>query len=207
MIAEELCAENQQIKHGNVKKTNKTFSLNPDDIRFLEGIDRKSAFLGTLIQSYQNGQMIKPETAGLLKRYKALFGEEPEEVIKKVLLKRIYKIENNMNALKDSASAEVKNRVGGAFLKLNRAYDELIAENQTAENKLAITFGVLFKKTSCNHQSIRRWIRANKERIEAYHQSIGITDPVLHNKQIGVIKRVQRQKGKVESRQQENGQG
>jgi hypothetical protein len=196
MMAGELCEENE---HKKVKKINKTFSLNSDDIRFLEGIDRKSAFLGMLIQSYQNGQMIKPETAGLLKQYKALFGEEPEEVIKKVLLRRISKIENNMKTLQNASPAEVKNRVGGAFLKLNQAYEALIAENENSENKLAMTFGVLFKKTSCNHQSIRRWIRANKEKIEAYHQTIGITDPVLHNKQIGVIKRVQRQKDKADN--------
>jgi hypothetical protein len=195
MMAGELCEENE---HKKVKKINKTFSLNPNNIRFLEGIDRKSAFLGMLIQSYQNGQMIKPETTGLLKKYQALFGEEPEEAIKKVLLRRISKIENNMKTLQNASPAEVKNRVGGAFLKLNQAYEALIAENENSENKLAITFGALFKKTSCNHQSIRRWIRANKERIEAYHQAIGITDPVLHNKQIGVIKRVQRQKAETQ---------
>jgi len=133
------------------KKHNKTFSLSPEDVAFLESIDRKSAFLGMLLDGYRKGQFIKAETAQLLTKYKALFGAEPEDVIKKILLRRVERIENNMEALKDSAPAEVKNRVGGAFLKLNRAYDALVAENEGLKNKLAVTFGLMFKKTGCNH--------------------------------------------------------
>ncbi len=179
------------------KKHNKTFSLSPDDVAFLESVDRKSAFLGMLLEGYRKGQFIQTETAELLKKYKALFGVEPEEVIRKILTRRIEKIQDNMEALKDSAPADVKNRVGGAFLKLNRAYEELVAENEGLENKLAITFGLMFKKTGCNHQSIRGWIRANKERLDEYHQSIGITDPSIHNRQVGVIKRVQKQRAEA----------
>lgn len=179
------------------KKHNKTFSLSPDDVVFLESVDRKSAFLGMLLEGYRHGQFMRAETAELLKKYKALFGVEPEEVIRKILTRRIEKIQDNMEALKDSAPADVKNRVGGAFLKLNRAYEELVAENEGLENKLAITFGLMFKKTGCNHQSIRGWIRANKERLDEYHQSIGITDPSIHNRQVGVIKRVQKQRAEA----------
>ena len=185
------------------KKVNKTFSLNPDDVAFLESVDRKSAFLGILLEGYRQGQFMTAETAELLKKYKALFGAEPEEVIRKILTRRIEKIKDNMEALKDSSPADVKNRVGGAFLKLNRAYEELVAENEGLENKLAITFGLMFKKTGCNHQSIRGWIRANKERLDEYHQSIGITDPSIHNRQVGVIKRVQKQRYEAEHSKQE----
>ena len=183
------------------KKHNKTFSLSPDDVAFLESVDRKSAFLGMLIEGYRKGQFIQAETAELLKKYKALFGADPEDVIRKILLRRVERIENNMEALKDSAPTDVKNRVGGAFLKLNRAYDALVAENEGLKNKLAVTFGLMFKKTGCNHQSIRGWIRANKERLDEYHQSIGINDPAIHNRQVGVIKRVKWQKADAEAEQ------
>lgn len=181
------------------KKHNKTFSIRPDHVAFLESVDRKSAFLEMLIEGYRKGQFIKAETAELLNKYKTLFGADPENVIKKILVRKVERIERNMEALKDSAPAEVKNRVGGAFLKLNRAYDALVTENETLENKLAITFGLMFKKTGCNHQSIRGWIRANKQRIDQYHQSIGISDPSIHNRQVGVIKRVKWQKAESEA--------
>lgn len=193
-------------KGEKTKKHNKTFSLSPDDVAFLESVDRKSAFLGMLLEGYRKGQFIQAETAELLKKYKALFGADPEDVIKKILLRRVERIENNMEALKDSAPAEVKNRVGGAFLKLNRAYDALVAENEGLKNKLAVTFGLMFKKTGCNHQSIRGWIRANKERLDEYHQSIGISDPAIHNRQVGVIKRVKWQKEDAEKAKQEMAQ-
>ncbi len=186
-----------------VKKHNKTFSLSPDDVAFLDSIDRKSAFLGMLIEGYRKGQFIQAETAELLRKYKTLFGADPEDVIRKILLRRVERIENNIEALKDSAPAEVKNRVGGAFLKLNRAYDALVAENEGLKNKLAVTFGLMFKKTGCNHQSIRGWIRANKERLDEYHQSIGITDPAIHNRQVGVIKRVKWQRAEAKQTKQE----
>ena len=189
------------------KKHNKTFSLSPDDVVFLESVDRKSAFLGMLIEGYRKGQFIQAETAELLRKYKTLFGADPEDVIKKILLKRVERIEKNMEALKDAAPADVKNRVGGAFLKLNRAYEELVAENEDLDNKLAITFGLMFKKTGCNHRSIRGWIRANKERLDAYHQSIGITDPGNHNRQMGVIKRVKWQRAEAEQTKQEMTEG
>jgi len=188
------------------KKHNKTFSLSPDDVAFLESVDRKSAFLGMLLEGYRKGQFIQAETAELLMKYKALFGADPEDVMKKILLRRVERIEKNMEALKDSAPADVKNRVGGAFLKLNRAYDALVAENEELKNKLAITFGLMFKKTGCNHQSIRGWIRANKERLDAYHLSIGISDPAIHNRQVGVIKRVKWQKADAEKAKQEKTQ-
>ncbi|MFI0478910.1 MAG: hypothetical protein ACH349_07380 [Candidatus Rhabdochlamydia sp.] len=176
------------------KKINKTFSLTPKSVEFLETVDRKSAFVGMLLEGYQKGRFIRMETAELLKKYKALFGVDPEDVLHQVLSKRINKIEKNMEALKEAAPEEVKNKVGGSFLKLNRMYEEIVAENEGLENKNAITFNILFKRTGCNNQSIRKWIRANKERLDAYHQSIGITDPGNHNRLLGVIKRVARLK-------------
>ena len=195
MVVGEKFDDDKDIK---AKKINKTFSLSPDDVAFLDSVDRKSAFLGTLLAGYRQGQFIGAETAELLRKYKTLFGADPEDVIRKILARRIERIENNMNALKEAAPAEVKNRVGGAFLKLNRAYEELVAQNETLENKQAITFGLMFKQTGCNHQSIRGWIRANKERLDEYHRSLGITDPAIHNRQIGVIKRVKWQREKAE---------
>jgi len=176
------------------KKINKTFSLTPKSVEFLETVDRKSAFVGMLLEGYQKGRFIRMETSELLKKYKALFGVDPEDVLHQILSKRIDKIENNMGALKEAAPEEVKNKVGGSFLKLNRMYEEIVAENEGLENKNAITFNILFKRTGCNNQSIRKWIRANKERLDAYHQSIGITDPGNHNRLLGVIKRVARLK-------------
>ena len=204
MIVEGDFGENKELKE---KKVNKTFSLSPDAVAFLDSVDRKSSFVGMLLEGYQQGQFMKAETAELLKKYKTLFGADPEDVIRKILLKRVERIENNMEALKDAAPAEVKNRVGGAFLKLNRAYEELVAENEGLENKFAITFGLMFKKTGCNHRSIRGWIRANKERLDAYHQSIGITDPGNHNRQMGVIKRVKWQRAEAEQTKQEKTKG
>jgi len=200
IIVEGDFGENKELKE---KKVNKTFSLTPDAVAFLDSVDRKSSFVGMLLEGYQQGQFMKAETAELLRKYKTLFGADPEDVIRKILLRRVERIENNMEALKDSAAADVKNRVGGAFLKLNRAYDALVAENETLENKLAVTFGLMFKKTGCNHQSIRGWIRANKERLDEYHQSIGISDPAIHNRQVGVIKRVKWQKADAEKAKQE----
>ena len=183
-----------QEERKNPHKINKTCSLNPQVVHFLDSVDRKSAFMNEIITGYEHGRFIREETAQLLKKHHALFGADPEDTLCKILLKRIQKIESNMESLKDSAPADVKNRVGGAFLKLNRAYEALVAENKERERKQAITFGLLFKKTGCNHQSIRGWIRANKEGLEAYHQSMGIHDPAIHNRQMGVIKRVERLK-------------
>jgi hypothetical protein len=176
------------------KKIAKTYSLSQQSVEFLESVDRKSAFIEMLLEGYQKGRFIRTETAELLRNYKVLFGVDPEEALAKILTKRISKIELNMEALKDSAPEEVKNRVGGSFLKLNRMYEEIVAENEGAKNKNAITFNILFKRTGCNNLSIRKWIRANKERLDAYHQSIGITDPGNHNRLLGVMKRVQRLK-------------
>ena len=186
------------------KKINKTFSLTPKAVDFLETVDRKSAFMGMLLEGYQEGRFIRRETADLLKTYKTLFGVDPEDALHQILSKRIHKIENNMEALKDSAPEEVKNRVGGSFLKLNRMYEEIVAENKDAEYKTAITYSVLFKRTGCNNQSIRKWIRANKERIEAYHQSLGIQDAGNHNRLLGVIHRVSRQRDAKKNQESQN---
>jgi len=193
-VLTEASQKRVQEERKNPHKINKTFSLNPQAVHFLDSVDRKSAFMNEIITGYEHGRFIREETAQLLKKHHALFGADPEDTLCKILLKRIQKIESNMESLKDSAPAEVKNRVGGAFLKLNRAYEALVAENKEREMKQAITFGLLFKKTGCNHQSIRGWIRANKEGLEAYHQSMGIHDPAIHNRQMGVIKRVERLK-------------
>jgi len=133
MIVGEKFDDDKDIK---TKKINKTFSLSPDDVAFLDSVDRKSAFLGTLLAGYRQGQFIGAETAELLRKYKTLFGADPEDVIRKILARRIERIENNMNALKEAAPAEVKNRVGGAFLKLNRAYEELVAENDVQTDRV-----------------------------------------------------------------------
>jgi hypothetical protein len=187
------------------KKINKTFSLTPKSVEFLETVDRKSAFVGMLLEGYQQGRFIRSETAELLKKYKTLFGVDPEDALHQILSKRIDKIENNMEALKEAAPEEVKNRVGGSFLKLNRMYEEIVTENESLENKNAITYNILFKRTGCNNQSIRKWIRANKERLDAYHQSIGITDPGNHNRLLGVIKRVARLKKARKEKEAANG--
>jgi hypothetical protein len=178
----------------NGKKIARTFSLTPETVEFLDAVDRKSALIEILLGGYQKGRFIREETAELLRKYKALFGVDPEEALTKILTKRISKIEFNMNAIKTLAPEEVKNRVGGSFLKLNRMYEEIVAENEGAKNKNAITFNILFKRTGCNNLSIRKWIRANKERLDAYHLSIGITDPGNHNRLLGVMKRVIRLK-------------
>ena len=104
------------------------------------------------------------------------------------------KIESNLVTLKNKLPAEVKNKVGGAFLKLNRAYDALVEENAQRDNKMAITFNLLFAKTACNHQAIRRWLKANRAGLDEYHLSVGITDPAVHNRQMGVLKRIQKYK-------------
>ena len=176
----------------NPRKINKTFSLTPEAVTFLDTVERKSTFMNEIITGYEHGRFIREETAQLLKKHQSLFGVDPEDALHKILLKKIQKIESNMKSLKDTAPAELKNKVGGAFLKLNRAYEALVAENKESARKQAITFGLLFKKTGCNHQSIRGWIRANKEGLAAYHQSMGIHDPAIHNRQMGVIKRVER---------------
>ena len=176
------------------KKIAKTYSLTSDAVTVMDSVDHKSAFIEMLIDGYQNGRFIKAETAELLRKYKALFGTDPEDTLTQILTKRIHKIEQNMEALKEAAPEEVKNRVGGSFLKLNRMYEEIVAENEGVKNKNAITFNILFKRTGCNNLSIRKWIRANKERLDAYHQTIGITDPGNHNRLLGVMKRVARLK-------------
>jgi hypothetical protein len=185
---------NSEEERGVGKKIAKTFSLTPEAVTFMDSVDRKSALIEMLLDGYQSGRFIRAETAELLRKYKALFGTDPEDTLTQILTKRIHKIEQNMEALKESAPEEVKNRVGGSFLKLNRMYEEIVAENEGIKNKNAITFNILFKRTGCNNLSIRKWIRANKERLDAYHQSIGITDPGNHNRLLGVMKRVARLK-------------
>jgi hypothetical protein len=170
------------------------FVLSDELVNYVHTFPNRSAFMRDLINAHLNGQVMKPETAEMLKNYQNLFGEEPEAVIRKVLQKRMAKIESNLVTLKNKLPAEVKNKVGGAFLKLNRAYDALVEENAQRENKMAITFNLLFSKTACNHQAIRRWLKANREGLEAYHLSVGITDPAVHNRQMGVLKRIQKHK-------------
>ena len=195
---------NAEEERGVGKKIAKTFSLTPEAVTFMDSVDRKSALIEMLLDGYQSGRFIRAETAELLRKYKALFGTDPEDTLTQILTKRIYKIEQNMEALKDSAPEEVKNRVGGSFLKLNRMYEEIVAENENSKNKNAITFNILFKRTGCNNLSIRKWIRANKERLDAYHQSIGITDPGNHNRLLGVIKRVARLKKARKEKEEAN---
>jgi hypothetical protein len=194
LVEREKGDSNAEEERGVGKKIAKTFSLTPEAVTFMDSVNRKSALIEMLLDGYQSGRFIRAETAGLLRKYKALFGTDPEDTLTQILTKRIYKIEQNMEALKDSAPEEVKNRVGGSFLKLNRMYEEIVAENESSKNKNAITFNILFKRTGCNNLSIRKWIRANKERLDAYHQSIGITDPGNHNRLLGVMKRVARLK-------------
>jgi hypothetical protein len=185
----------------SVKKTNKTFTLTPKSIEFLNSVDRKSAMINLLLEGYVEGRFIRKETAELLKKYKTLFGIDPEDALHQILSKRIRKIENNMNALKDVAPDDMKNRVGGSFLKLNRMYEEIVKENEGLEYKTAITYSVMFKRTGCNNQSIRKWIRANKERLEAYHQSLGIVDAGNHNRLLGIVHRVEKQRKAKENRE------
>ena len=118
---------NAEEERGVGKKITKTFSLTPEAVTFMDSVDRKSALIEMLLDGYQSGRFIRAETAELLRKYKALFGTDPEDTLTQILTKRIYKIEQNMEALKDSAPEEVKNRVGGSFLKLNRMYEEIVA--------------------------------------------------------------------------------
>jgi hypothetical protein len=178
----------------NGKKINKTFTLTPKSVEFLNNVDRKSALINLLLEGYVEGRFIRKETAELLKKYQTIFGIDPEDALHQILSKRIQKIENNMNALKEMAPEEVKNRVGGSFLKLNKMYEQILAENKTADYKTAITYSVMFKRTGCNNQSIRKWIRANKERLEDYHQSLGIVDAGNHNRLLGIVHRVEKQR-------------
>jgi hypothetical protein len=157
--------------------------------------------INSLLEGYLEGRFIRKETAALLKKYQTLFGLDPEDAIHKILSKKIEKIENNMIALKEMAPEEVKNRVGGSFLKLNKMYEQILAENKAADYKTAITYSVMFKRTGCNNQSIRKWIRVNKERLEAYHQSLGIADAGNHNRLLGIVHRVEKQRKAKENRE------
>jgi hypothetical protein len=157
--------------------------------------------INLLLEGYVEGRFIRKETAELLKKYQTLFGVDPEDTLHQILLKRIQKIENNINVLKDAAPNDMKNRVGGSFLKLNRMYEEIVKENEGLEYKTAITYSVMFKRTGCNNQSIRKWIRANKERLEDYHQSLGIVDAGNHNRLLGIVHRVEKQRKAKENRE------
>jgi hypothetical protein len=171
-------------------KQNKTFALSQKVIGILEGVQGKSAFVEELIVGSTQGRFISKETADIMTEYKSLFGSDPEKVVQLYFSKRISKIKGNMVSLKDSPREEVKNKVGGAFLKLNQAFRDLVTENESLKDKLGITFGLLFKKTGCNHSSVRNWLRANKASVEEYHVSVGIVDPASHNRQLGVLKRI-----------------
>lgn len=171
-------------------KQNKTFALSQKVIGVLEGIQAKSAFVEELIVGSTQGRFISKETADIMTEYKSLFGADPEKVVQLYFSKRISKIKGNMVSLKDSPREEVKNKVGGAFLKLNQAFHDLVTENESLKDKLGITFGLLFKKTGCNHSSVRNWLRAHKASLDEYHASVGIVDPASHNRQLGVLKRI-----------------
>src|SRR5262245_60744579 len=103
--------KDNEIKDG--KRPNRSFNLTWSLIEYLDTFPSRNAFVREIIAGHQQGRFIEPETAALLQKYKNLFGEEPEEVIRKVLERRINKITNNMQALKDSGPGEVKNKVGG----------------------------------------------------------------------------------------------
>jgi hypothetical protein len=171
-------------------KQNKTFALSQKVIGLLERVQGKSAFVEELIVGSTEGRFISKETADIMTEYKNLFGSDPEKVIQLYFAKRISKIKMNMVSLKESPREEVKNKVGGAFLKLNQAFHDLVTENESLKHKLGITFGLLFKKTGCNHASVRNWLRAHKVSVDEYHASVGIVDPASHNRQLGVLKRI-----------------
>jgi hypothetical protein len=187
----------------NKDKQNKTFALSVKAVTILKDVLGKSAFVEELIVGKSTGRFISLETADIMAEYKKLFGAEPEKIMQFHLAKRIKKMKANMMSLKESPKEEVKNKVGGAFLKLNQAFHDLITENQNLEHKLAITFGLLFKKTGCNHSSIRNWIRVNQLSLDEYHLSVGIVDPVRHNRHLGVLKRIAQFEEKTKLKQKE----
>lgn len=185
------------------EKKNKTFALSQQAIGLLESVQAKSAFVEELIVGSGQGRFIRNETAGIMKEYQNLFGVDPEQVIQSYLAKRVSKLKMNLESLKERPREEVKNKVGGAFLKLNKAFHDLTSENESLTHKLGITFGLLFKRTGCNHGSVRKWLRANKAFVEEYHASIGIVDPARHNRDLGVLKRVAKFEEKAKLKQKE----
>jgi hypothetical protein len=171
------------------QKISKNFLLDQTAVDVIKPVKNKSAFVSSLIQSYQDGCVIQKETALALKRYQDVFGQNPEDFILKTLENKFKKIEDNALMLKGKKVEKV--RVGSAFPKINQAYKEIVQDNKKSDDKIAITFNVLFNKTGCSHPAIRTWIRANQDMIDAYHKKIKITDPKEHNRKQGLKMRTQ----------------
>lgn len=171
------------------QKISKNFLLDQTAVDVIKSVKNKSAFVSSLIQSYQDGCVIQKETALALKRYQNVFGQNPEDFILKALENKFKKIEDNALMLKGKKVEKV--RVGSAFPKINQAYKEIVQDNKKGDDKIAVTFTVLFNKTGCSHPAIRTWIRANQDMIDAYHKKIKITDPKEHNRKQGLKIRTQ----------------
>ena len=166
------------------KQVGLTFHL--ETIAFLKGQKNKSAYVQNLIERDRQGMGVSDELSHLMQQYRRSFGQEPDRVICDGLRKKIDKMTSNL------AGPLRKNQLGAAFQKLDRAFDQIKADNERQDDqakKLAFTFGTLLDTGKCNHDAIRRWLRINRDKIEDYHRTVGIADPQRHNRQRGVLLR------------------
>ncbi|MEB3703212.1 hypothetical protein Bealeia1_02042 (plasmid) [Candidatus Bealeia paramacronuclearis] len=188
----------------------KMLTLSLENLAFLKTIQGQSLFVDTLLDRCRTQETLSgsQRTAELVDRYYALTGVLPEKAYQKFLQKRIALLEKNRTQMK-SPSLAGSHLSGSAFLKLDQALEHLQAENATKDLKQAVTYGVMFRMTGCNQQTIRNWFQARKQDIAAYHKSLGVEDPGIHNRQVAVVERVRRAQALRESRtsQEDNSQG
>lgn len=81
-----------------------------------------------------------------------------------------------------------------ADYRVHQAVEEIMAANDKADSlwdKVEITQGVLSSKTGCNRQSIKRYLSANKARIEQHHAKHKIEAD--HNRRAGNYKKVNKE--------------
>ena len=184
----------QKKKAATLKtKGSKMLMLSLENLAFLKTIQGQSLFVNALLDRCRKQETLMGShlTAELVEKYQELTGILPEKAYQKFLQKRILLLEKNRTHMKEKGFTD-GNLSGIAFVKLDQAFETLQKENEKKDLKYAITYGVMFRMTGSNQQTIRNWFQARHKDIEAYHKSFGIENPQIHNRQVAVVERVKR---------------
>lgn len=186
----------RQARKGTPTKGPKRLILSVENLAFLKEIGGQSEYVNGLLdrRRKQEDLMTSSLTEELVRKYRDMTGLVPEIAYQKFLRKRIERLEKN-RLRAQSGMAGAGNLAGIAFMKLSDAFAKLCHDNESRDLKIAVTYGVLFRMAGCNQQTIRNWMRANQVQIDHYHQSLGIENPQIHNRQVAVVERVRRQRG------------
>lgn len=197
----ELTKQKPRKKAATLKtRGSKMLMLSLENLAFLKTIQGQSLFVNDLLDRCRKQETLMGSrlTSELVEKYRELTGVLPEKAYQKFLQKRIALLEKNLTNLKERGFTN-GNLSGTAFVKLDQTFEQLQKENEKKDLKYAVTHGMMFRKAGSNQQTIRNWFQARHKDIEAYHKSLGIENPQIHNRQVAVVERVRRAHAAMEA--------